>query len=269
MITFLFCVKKRNIQPTFLENFKLLEDVSVIFVGEQSNLSLKNLKPNKNIACNVFYFADGTSQEDMIQSVISKVYCHTLVLVRDDESEVDFNILNSMIKKQREGYDVVLARPAKRNPIKNFFVKLMQKLVNYVFNFKLFDGDLTYQIFGGNAVSILKANGTALLTKVDKWLGAKIGYVEYNHSVVQTDKNRKSLKLLSIIYSLVLGLTLGTSITLGVILPLPWLALLGLVFANMISFILFAYYILRLYISLKVGELAGKQVAIIDNVEVI
>ena len=55
---------------------------------------------------------------------------------------------------------------------------------------------------------------------------------------------------------------------LGVLVSLPWLAILGLIFLNFVVATIAVYNLLRYYTDYRVGDLTASKVAIIDFVEV-
>ena len=112
MITFIFPIKKRKIGEDFLENFNIFSDeVQVYFALEKGN-EIK-LNEVKGVQANIAYFNEGTREEDMIESLISKINTQTLVFVRDGENPLSFDGIRKCVVKQREGYDIVLMKKEK------------------------------------------------------------------------------------------------------------------------------------------------------------
>lgn len=270
MITFIFTVKKREIKEDFLQRFNVFYGEKEVFIAAEEGKTL-NLLPSSEVSAHIAYFNSGTREEDMIQSLIGKVNAETLVIVRDGEEPIFFEDLKSAIVKQREGYDIVLLKNSKgENKFKTFFSNILKACAAKMFGFNFFEGELTVEVFGANAINILKTNGTGLLSKINRWVGAKICYV--NSTVEKksfNSKKQKNLKLITLLCFLAFTLVLAGSICLGVFVSLPWLAILGLIFLNFVTGTIAIYNLLRYYTSYRVGDLTASKVAIINTVEVI
>lgn len=269
MITFIFPLKKRKLQENFLENFNVFSDEVQVYFALEEGEKL-NLLPVSNVTAFIAYFNKDTSEEDMIESLVGKITTQTLVIVRDGEVPVSFSALKECVVKQREGYDIVLMKKNKKeNKFKNFFSNMLKAFASKMFGFKFFEGELTVEVFGMNALNILKTNGTGNLSKIDRWVGANIFYVSADvEKKTFKSKKQKGLKISTALNILAFILVLAGTITLGVIFSLPWLAVLGLIFANLVFATLSVYNLLRLYTNVKVGDLTASKVAIIDLVEV-
>lgn len=269
MITFIFPLKKRKIQENFLENFNVFSDEVQVYFALEEGEKL-NLLPVSNVTAFIAYFNKDTSEEDMIESLVGKITTQTLVIVRDGEVPVSFSALKECVVKQREGYDIVLMKKNKKeNKFKNFFSNMLKAFASKMFGFKFFEGELTVEVFGMNALNILKTNGTGNLSKIDRWVGANIFYVSADvEKKTFKSKKQKGLKISTALNILAFILVLAGTITLGVMFSLPWLAVLGLIFANLVFATLSVYNLLRLYTNVKVGDLTASKVAIIDLVEV-
>lgn len=269
MITFIFPLKKRKLQENFLENFNVFSDEVQVYFALEEGEKL-NLLPVSNVTAFIAYFNKDTSEEDMIESLVGKITTQTLVIVRDGEKPVNFSSLKECVVKQREGYDIVLMKKNKKeNKFKNFFSNILKAFASKMFGFKFFEGELTVEVFGMNALNILKTNGTGNLSKIDRWVGANIFYVSADvEKKTFKSKKQKGLKISTALNILAFILVLAGTITLGVMFSLPWLAVLGLIFANLVFATLSVYNLLRLYTNVKVGDLTASKVAIIDLVEV-
>ncbi len=269
MITFIFPLKKRKLQENFLENFNVFSDEVQVYFALEEGEKL-NLLPVSNVTAFIAYFNKDTSEEDMIESLVGKITTQTLVIVRDGEVPVSFSALKECVVKQREGYDIVLMKKNKKeNKFKNFFSNMLKAFASKMFGFKFFQGELTVEVFGMNALNILKTNGTGNLSKIDRWVGANIFYVSADvEKKTFKSKKQKGLKISTALNILAFILVLAGTITLGVMFSLPWLAVLGLIFANLVFATLSVYNLLRLYTNVKVGDLTASKVAIIDLVEV-
>ena len=267
MVTFIIIVKQRSIQKEILSELKnLFANIQILLATEVSNQGLKELdKKDKNVK--VFHFPDNTSEEDMIESLVNVVEGQSLCIIRDDGKNVDVGLAKRCVIKQREGYDIVMPKSNKKtNFLKRFFSKLTNSIVSKVFGFNLFEGNISIQVFSKNAINILKTNGTGSLTKVNKWLGANIGYIDENIEKFKPKTNKlKNLRIWTILYFIVFVCFLATTITLPILFSIPWLLILLLIFGTLIGVSLFTFNFLRFYIKKQVGELFAKKVGIIDT----
>ncbi len=269
MITFIIPIKKRKLKENFLENFKIFSDERQIFFAVEKGCEL-NLQTTENERAKVFFFNEGTREEDMIESLISKVDGQTLVIIRDGEKDIDFNKIKESVIKQREGNDIVVIKNSKKsNFLKTFFSKLIKSLVYKLFGFKFFDGEITVETFSNKAINILKTNGTGNLSKIDRWVGANTAHVDGDvEKKCFKDKNLNKIKLECLLFGLGFILLFVGGILLGLLVNLSWLAVFALIIGNFIIFSLLLYNLLRCYVYIKVGDLTSSKMAIIDVREI-
>ena len=269
MITFIFTVKKREIKEDFLQRFNVFYGEKEVFIAVEEGKNL-NLTPSPEVSAHKAYFNKDTREEDMIESLISRVNAETLVIVRDGEKPIIFEDLKNAVVKQREGYDIVLLKKEKgENKFKTFFSNILKASAAKMFGFNFFDGELTVEVFGANAINILKTNGTGNLAKINRWVGASVGYVNADvEKKTFKSKKQNNLKLITIFNFLAFILVLAGTIVLGVLVSLPWLAILGLIFLNFVVATIAVYNLLRYYTDYRVGDLTASKVAIINFVEV-
>ena len=267
MLTLIIIVKQRKIQNdiiSLLETFCV--NVQILFATEEGNDGLTELE-NRKENVRVVYFPRKTSEEDMIESLIDYVDGQTLCIVRDDNKPINVNLIKRCIVKQKEGYDIVMPKNNKKtNFFKKFFKKITNALVYKVFGFNLFEGNISIQCFGNNSINILKTNRTGTLTKVNKWLGANIGYVDDNVDNFRPKaKKLGKLKLWTILYFMLFIVFLSSTIALPILFSLPWLVVLLLIFGTLIGISLSLFNFLRFYIKYQVGELIANKVEIIKS----
>ena len=268
MITFLIPVKNREITKEFLNGFKRFSGNVTLMIGSCKPIKLKS--PAKNIVIENYLFDEKASEEDIIETLTPKVYASSLVIIRDGQKDVNFEIVEKMILKQQTGYDVVLAKNnKKKNIFARFFSSILKKFVKHVFGFSFYDGELGIQVFGSNAISIMKISGTPNLTKINRWIGINIGYLETSISPCEFEsKQRKSINFFTALYSIIFAVLLSATITVGILVTIPWLAILGIIFALLIAFVFSTFYVLKAYTVNKVGDLFGKKVEILKTSEV-
>lgn len=269
MITFLFTIKNRKIEPNFLQSFtSFMDDVEVVFACREG--AKLDILPASGVRARINHFPASATEEDMIESEVKKMELGTFVLVRDGAGEFDINKAKNMIIAEKSGKDVVLLkRREEKNKVKAFFSGLIKKFVSLVFNFRFYEGEIGMQVFSPKALNLLKINGTANLTKLNRWIGLNVFTIEADVPKTIVECREKKLVTISATsFWIAFVFAFAGSIVLGTLVKVPWLGVLGLIVVNLFTFTSALYNLLRLYSVLTIGDLYAKKLGIIKTEEV-
>lgn len=279
MLTFLFPVitKKINVEELVksLSAFSHMP-IEIIFACHKGSYIVDAVKDLKKISDSqikviVKQFRSDICEEDMIESCISKIHTGNLFLVRDKENNFDVLTLQKMLMKQKEGYDTVLCKsPKKENFILKFIKSAFFKMIRLMFNINFYNGEIGLELFSSRALSVLKVNGSAFLTKMNRWVGIDTGYVESNQTKLKfKPKKLDFVRNLAIIFTVLFEISLAIIITLGILLKLQWLVILISVFVVLIFFTLALYNIFKTYILIRLGIFTGFSQTVLEEFEVV
>lgn len=231
---------------------KFEDDFEMIFAISKDNPELSDLqklqKQKKNV--HVLTFEPQTSENQMLSTAIKQTKGDHMVLCRD---YFEYATVMSDVLVAMGAMNVQVAmyrKPQKNGKIKAFFKKIYNKLVQLIFGFDLYEGDVGLQYFGNIPLSVLRTlPNNILFTKINKWKGFDISYVEADHLQPKKFDHHEKPKISRNLFiaSGVFGLLLGGFITLCVLKLVSFLG--GLL--SVVLLLLVAFYIV--YLSLKLS----------------
>lgn len=237
------------------------EEFEMIFALASNNDELADLKKLEQEQNNVLVltFDPSYSENKMLSEAIRHTQGDNMVLCRD-YFEYATVMSDLMIGMGAMNVQVALYRkPQKSGKIRAFFKKIYHRLVEWIFGFKLYEGDVGLEYFGNIPLSILRTlPNNILLTKVNKWNGFDISYIEADElKEKQFDHHEKKGVLKALwISGGIFALLLGLFITFAIV---GWLGFLsGLVGVLLLLIVMFymVYLCLKLSIVCQHGDLA-------------
>jgi len=160
---------------------KFGSDFEMVFALKEENEELAALeklqKKHKNVV--IVVCKQNASENEMINKAIKEVSGDNMVLCRD-YFEYATVLSDYIVAMGYMGAQLVLFRKKeKTSKFKDFIKKIYNKIVSWLFGFKLYEGDIGLMFFGNIALSVLKElPNTAHYTKVNRFLGFDISYVE-------------------------------------------------------------------------------------------
>ena len=273
MINIVISVKsfEKKIFPIIAEiektNFE--EELQVFFLCERTNPIInefENLSKQK-FKTNLLTYPLGTSEETMLEHCIKEKVEGKLIVIRNDCTNINVNVIQMLALHLKQGADIALPKnKQKQNRIANAFRRVLSKLVIKIMNFNFYDGDITIEAFGENAVNIMKTTNSVVLTKFNRWIGMKIDYVEFDleKTKIKTTQNKKPIFLM-IFYAILTILTLGLAIYVLSSYDLGHFINTIYIILVIFYFMMFLVWSLRLYIFLRVGSLTLEQAKLVSE----
>lgn len=240
---------------------KFEDDFEMVFAINKNNEELANLeklkKKHKNVV--VVICEEKASENEMINKAIKEVSGLNMVLCRD-YFEYATVLSDYIVAMGYMGTQLVLFRKKeKTSKFKEFFKKIYNKLVSWLFGFKLYEGDIGLMFFGNIALSVLKElPNTAHYTKVNRFVGFDISYVESEELPKPKfeHKERKKVVIQSIITAALIVLEIVAFVLLIVFNLLGFIGGLILILLIICSVLYLFYEILKISILNQYGDLA-------------
>ncbi|MGI5842185.1 MAG: hypothetical protein ACOX6H_02700 [Christensenellales bacterium] len=262
MISYMFSVIEKQMHWDKIYDIltsKYGKNFEMILLVKKSNPQIANLKDHEKSfsRLKVLEFEDNKSENYMIAHALEQVKGKALILCRDyfDYATIMSDYFVEMLK-----HNVPIAvyrRPKqKANKVKMFFEKLYAKIVKLIFGYSLYDGDIGLVLFGEIPLSVLKtAINPIILTKVNRWVGFDISYVEKDDLPEPKPEKftlKKQITTLCI-ESALLVLSIAGFVILAVFGKLTFL--LGLLF--IVFFVLFGFLTLHAALKLSIVNYYG------------
>lgn len=261
MTSYVFGILNKEIN--WVKVYKLLalkyEDFEILFAVHKNNKELElinELSDFENVK--VLTFEADKSENYMISEAIKKTQGDNLVVCRD---YVEYaTILSDYLVAMGEmGVQVAMFRkPRKKNKVKDFFKKLWNKYIKFMFGFKLYEGDIGLIYFGNIATSILRElPNNVTFTKVNRWVGFDISYVE-SEDIVKANPQKLSIK--STTRNWIISLSVFALLVAGFVFLIAkglisFIASLVLLLFIVTTGFLFGYFFAKYYIVKKFGDL--------------
>lgn len=252
------CFDKKVFPVEIEKNIKEINANSeVVYITSENNTLNTNEK--------VYYFNE-KNEDKAINSIVKLLNGKSILLIRENYNLKNFNKIEEIIIS-KEKADILLYN-RKRNKFKNFCFKYLNKLNNLLFNYKLYDGDLSVMLFNQNPTTILKVlDNPSVFMKINKWLGMNIVYLE-NKTLNYYKPKANLVKEISCIASFTLVFVL--SIVLWSCIGYFHTFLFAMIFLLLILLSLGLSLIcaLRLFNTLEVGRIENEKLNIIEIKEI-
>lgn len=203
---------------------------------------------------------DDKSENALVSEAIKASQGQEMVLCRD---YFDYKTIMSdyMVAMGAQGAQVVVYRKIKKtSKFKNFVSKIYNKIVKYIFGFKLYGAEVGMVYFNNIALSVLRElPNSTVLTKVNKWAGFETSYIDIESKEISKAKLEKR-ELKSIIkrivfYSVLSALVIAGFVLLAVFNKLSFIVGILLIFVFLISNFILFYNSLKFTIIDKYGDL--------------
>ena len=248
---------KKKLEPFRGED---LEIVLASYEGSKVASELEGAKASaKGVSVTLKLFRNNVSEESMIDACLRSTVAHEVVVVRQ-KAGIDSLLIQRLLGEIRRGADVAMPRAQKK---KNAFKKLGEKFVKTFMNINFYEGDINLEAFSSRALSVLKLGSSTLLTKTNKFVGMTVGYVDVDEPPAKYSSSPVAMAVSYVLFAL----TLGATITLGVLGLLPWLAFMGLLLAMIVTLTFGAYFTIKYSVKKRLGEISAEKVGTIDSVE--
>lgn len=272
MINLIFSVTHNqiNLKNTLdiLKESLYAKQTNIIFACEKSNPLVDEIKKSKR-KLTLFTFPTGTTEECMIQNVLSELETSAFVLVRADCKFFSVQNYDKLIAESYLGADIAMF---KNNKKQNFFSRIIskfaRKLCDLFFNFNFYQGDIGMQYFGETAHSIMKNTNATMLSKLNRWVALDIRYLpQAIEKTVIKVKNLEHNSIKAIVYSALFILVLAGAIVLSNFVKISTIVWLLVAFAGIAFTCMALYSVLNYYALNKLGNLYAKNTDHIEKIE--
>lgn len=166
----------------FVDEVKSVKDVKVI-IGVRQDLfdKVKNIR-KKNFTIKVY--ENTAKKEEIINSLKDQIDEGKLLICRKaitaKEIEMFFN----------SEADITICAE-KRNKFQNFFFKLWQFVMEFLFGFKFYDGDISVIAFNDNLFKVVSyIDNLSYSSRVNKWKGVQIKTIETESPKAKKEYNK-------------------------------------------------------------------------------
>ena len=123
------------------------------------------------------YVFDTDDNDEVINTLIKKIDTDKLIIVRQFDNNNFTPIASVFVELKKENQICLMSK--KSGKIKKFFKNLFTPLIRFLFGYDLLMGSLACIGYGKNCIEVLKQlDNPSLFTKVDKWSGVDIKYIE-------------------------------------------------------------------------------------------
>lgn len=157
------------------------EKFEIIFATNRNFENLNNTR---------IFATKETDADKIINALIPKVGGDKLVLIREYTNNFnDVISLTNAVKKENQ----IAKVKEKHSRLTDFFKRLLDIVINFIFGYKLFHTQLSMLCFGKVPLDVLKnLSNSSMYTKVNKWTGVDI--VEVNISYKSKLKFKPKIK---------------------------------------------------------------------------
>ena len=172
----------------FVEIAKKEKDTKVI-IGIIKSLSSKFKKmKGDNFALKIF--EDGSKIEEIINALQDELDEGKVVICRKAISKEE-------LSKFIQSKDDINICKEKRNKFQDFFFKIWQKFMNFLFGFVFFDGDISVISFDPRLFDVLiNAENLSYISRVNKWKGVNVVALEVAGESIKKEYNKTKVNLM-------------------------------------------------------------------------
>ena len=265
MTNIVWCVKGKNLSQenvlAMKENLKFVGEISLFVLCEKSQAQSLLMHSKNANGINVLVFPDQTKEDDMISSCIKSLgNVAPLVLIRSGCNFHSAENISLLIEKIKSGADVAMLKSTKKGgKIRAWFGKTYKKLCELFFGFKFFEGNIAMVAFSETAHKILKETPIAKMTKINRWIGVDVEYIE-KKSLPKNTPQKAPLSMLinTFVWAGVLASTLFLIIFFAIVGTLSIASFWLLVGGILLSTCMLAYRLLVLISFKYVGNVQSK-----------
>lgn len=252
MYSFLICDLKNELNKNEIAKQikKQFENADIIFLCTD-----KKIKKSDNYTTVIF---DKIVRDDVaINSSFKLIKNNNVFVIRSGFK--DFDILY-LLSENNINNDIIMFKNNKNNSKIHFFNKIItffKNLYYKLFNYYFYNGNIVCILFKKNACEVLKQlDNPATFTKIDKWVGLTIGYVEKNIEIFRPQVTFKQKWLNFIIWFCIFACSITVTILLYNL--LNYVFKLSLYFLCSLSFSMTIFYLIRVYAFSKIGVIENQ-----------
>lgn len=272
MITILMPITKKNIDLekifSAIENCKYKEQITLnLACRTNPEIMKKCTEIKKSFQVIVNMFPINATENGMIDTCFRNEDFESVILVRENSLDLSSEIFNMLIENGTKNNIVMFKRLRKENKLKKFLSTSAKKLCKKFFGFTFFEGDISIQYFGQNVVEILREVNAFLPTKINKWIGIEIKYIDTPKVVSLENKLPKKIILPTIINILVIIGTIIFAIFLPKLTTITVLIFMLMTLLILSELTILAYNLLKIYCHKKIGSITKQKTNIFQRRE--
>lgn len=265
MTNIILCDKGKNLSQenvlAMRESLDFLGEVHLIVLTEKGSALAKsqNQRVGKNIS--VLVFATHISEDEMVSSCIKALQnVSPVVLIRGNCNFHSAENIGLLVEKVQNGADIAMFKESKKGgKFRLWLGKTYKKLCEMFFGFRFFEGNVSMIAFSLLAHKVLKETPVTKMTKINRWVGVDVQYIEKQTLPKNSPKKTpKSLLINTFVWAgaltafLFLIIFFGISGTLSIV--SFWLLFGGILLAG--AFL--AYRLLMLVSFKQIGSIKSK-----------
>lgn len=166
-----FCYNKSYALKEFEEKiFAINNNCEIIYLTKHGRVLETTQK---------YYCFSENNEDKMLNSIFNKINGKNTLIIRENYDLKNIDKIEEMLTDKRKA-DIILCKN-NNNKFVAFCKKLYNKINNFIFNYTLFDGDLSIMYFGNNPTAVLKAiKNPSVYIKTNHFVGMKILYIDNN-----------------------------------------------------------------------------------------
>ena len=163
-------------------------------------------KQNHKLSEFTEYVFDTDDSDEVINALVKKIDTEKLVIVRKFDNN-NFNEIASVVGELKKENQLCMMSK-KSGKIKAFFRSLFSPIIRFLFGYDLLSGSLSCVGYGKNCLEVLKQlDNPSLFTKVDKWSGVDIKYIETSQTQKVKFKSKVAKNYIRIaVYTILMAL---------------------------------------------------------------
>lgn len=263
MTNIIFSAKGKTLLQEEIVHLKqnLGKDTKLFVLCEKRQAVTFLQKLPEKVGIDFFVFPDATAEDEMISSCIKSIEnVSPIVLIRSTSNFATLENIDILIQKIASGADLAMFRQTKKGgKVSEWFAKTYKRLCEIFFGFKFFEGNISLMAFSSNAHKILKETPVTRMTKINRWVGVDVQYVE-KQSLPKNTPIKTPLNIIAscIVWACALFALLFCLIFFGVLGTLNVVSFLLYFGGVLLAGCLFSYRLLLLISHKHIGSVKSK-----------
>lgn len=216
----------------------------------------------KKTGFKVKIFKQGSKKEEIINALQTELRKGSLIILRKRvDDEVIKNFANSK-------FDITVCDKKKTNKFCEFFVNLWKKVVRFLFDLAIFEGDVSVVAFSDKISDVVRnISNLSYASRINRWKGVDIGYVETNSKPAKKEYSRQKNFIMLFSWIFVLLAVIGSTVVYFYFKPATFLAVFLWICALLIASLCTIIAVIVFTITLKIGKRYFLKAQEVENVK--
>ena len=260
MISVIIPITEKSEDNRYVESVKKLLPGAFVVVGVT-----KDIKSDFNGVDVVNVFPEKTSKDAMLNSLLAETKMGSIIFLKDLKK------MSRISELLVAGKDIVMFRK-KKNDFALYFEDVKNWLSSIIFGFNIYRGDVGAVYISEKFADVMRSmdpTGVSLSTRVNRFAGAEIHYIEQEKKDFVKHKNEKKIEKHIWPVALTVLLLTGCGLLIGLcseFFATNILCSVLIVFGILLITAFLIFFVLRLLIIIDTGELLVKQLDKIEQV---